>query len=68
MNTALSSVNHVIDIFDWGNLFKANNVQEQVNLLNKIMLNIFNYIPNKTIFAMRNIHCGLIMKFENTKK
>ena len=49
-NADISSINCVIDIFDWGKSFEGKNVHEQVHLFNKTILNIFhNYIPNRTI-------------------
>ena len=51
-NADIPSINRVIDIFDWGNLFEGKNVYEQVHFFNKTIPNIFhNYIPNKTILC-----------------
>ena len=51
-NADIPSINRAIDIFNWGNSFKAKNVQEQVHFFNTTILNIFhNYIPNKTTFC-----------------
>ena len=51
-NADIPSINRAIDIFNWGNSFKAKNVHEQVHFFNTTILNIFhNYIPNKTIFC-----------------
>ena len=51
-NGDIPSINHAIDIFDWGNLFKGKNIHEQVHFFNKTILNIFrNYVPNKTILC-----------------
>ena len=65
INADTTSINRVIDIFDWGNSFGGKSVHEQVLFFNKTILNIFhNYIPNKTFFVMIEIHRGLIMKSE----
>ena len=43
-------INRSIESFDWSKLFKGKNVQGQVELFNKTLLNIFrNFIPNKII-------------------
>ena len=47
-NPDIPSINHIINIFDWGNPFEGKNVHEQVQFFNKIILNIFhNYIPKQ---------------------
>ena len=46
------SINRSIEIFDWSYLFSGKNVNEQVELFNKTLLNIFhNFIPNKIILC-----------------
>ena len=43
-------INRSIGSFSWSKLFSGKNVYEQVELFNKILLNIFhNFIPNKII-------------------
>ena len=43
-------INCVIDQFHWVNLFLDKNINEQVILFNRTILNIFyNFIPNKII-------------------
>ena len=43
-------INRSIGSFNWSKLFSGKNVYEQVELFNKILLNIFhNFIPNKII-------------------
>ena len=43
-------INRVIDQFDLSNLFLDKNINEQVILINRTILNIFhNFIPNKII-------------------
>ena len=43
-------INRAIDQFDWINLFLDKNINEQVILFNRTILNIFhNVIPNKII-------------------
>ena len=45
-------INRAIDQFDWINLFLDKNINEQVILFNRTILNIFhNFIPNKIILC-----------------
>ena len=45
-------INRAIDQFDWVNLFLDKNINEQVILFNRTILNIFhNFIPNKIILC-----------------
>ena len=45
-------INRAIDRFDWVNLFLDKNINEQVLLFNRTILNIFhNFIPNKIILC-----------------
>ena len=45
-------INRAIDQFDWVNLFLDKNINEQVILFNRPILNIFhNFIPNKIILC-----------------
>ena len=49
-NTQL--LNGIIEIFNWEKLLENKNVNEQLYLFNKTMLNIFhNFIPNKNIIC-----------------
>ena len=65
INADTTSINRVIDIFDWGNSFGGKSVHEQVHFFNKTILNIFHiYIPNKIFFVMIEIHRGLKMQLE----
>ena len=46
------SINCSIEVFYWSYLFSGKNVHEQVELFNKMLLNIFqNFIPNKIILC-----------------
>ena len=64
-NADITSINRVIDIFDYGNSFEGKNVHEKAHFFNKTIMNIFqNYIPIKLFFVMITIHPGLIKKFE----
>ena len=50
--TQIDLANRAIDQFDWVNLFLGNNINEQVILFNRTILNIFhNFIPNKIILC-----------------
>ena len=45
-------VNHTVEIFNWEKLLENKNVNDQLYLFNKTMLNIFhNFIPNKNIIC-----------------
>ena len=45
-------ISHSIDQFDWVNLFLDKNINEQVILFNRTILNIFhNFIPNRIILC-----------------
>ena len=45
-------LNRTIETFNWEKLFENKNVNEQLYLFNKTMLNIFhNFIPNKNIIC-----------------
>ena len=45
-------INRAIDQFDWINLFLDKNINEQVILFNRTILNIsHNFIPNKIILC-----------------
>ena len=49
-NTNIQLLNRTIETFNWEKLLENKNVNEQVYLFNKTMLNIFhNFIPNKNI-------------------
>ena len=44
---------------DWDRLFAKKIVHQQVNLLNDIILNVFtNFVPNKLLCVMTEIHLG----------
>ena len=46
------SINRSIEMFDWSYLFSGKNVHEQVELFNKMLLNIFqNFISNKIVLC-----------------
>ena len=46
----VESINLAINRFDWENLFAGKNVNEQVYLFNRTILNIFkNFIPNRIV-------------------
>ena len=45
-------LNHVIDIYNWEKLLEDKNINKQLYLLNKTMLDIFhNFIPNKSMIC-----------------
>ena len=51
-NTNTQLLNPTTETFNWKKLFENNNVNEQLYLFNKIMLNIFrNFISNKNIIC-----------------
>lgn len=65
-NVDIPSINHGIDVFEWGNSFEGINVHEQVHFFNKTILNIFRTISlTKQLLLMIKIHCGLTMKLDN---
>ena len=65
-------INRSIECFDWSKSFSGKNVHEQVELFNKILLNIFhNFIPNKTIVCgdrappWMNVYIKKMIKIKN---
>ena len=64
-NVDISSINRATDIFYWGNSSEGKNFHQQVNFVNKIIMNVFhNYIPNNTILCNAKVLLSLIMKLE----
>ena len=57
------SINCSIEVFYWSYLFSGKNVHEQVELFNKMLLNIFqNFIPNKIIFLGRMMKLKILSR------
>ena len=63
-NTQL--LNRTIETFNWEKLRENKNVNEQLYLFNKTMLNIFhNFIPNKNIICNDKDPLGLTTKLKH---